>query len=285
MAIAASVKKAFAFGTDTWDPTHRFETSWLLSPWILFAIRALFSFYAFFTSIFILAHECAYAPNGCASSRERFSYFTVLTYWGLAFYFLAAAVHTFTYARTGVPLLARLPRPLQALHSLFYTTITVYPFIVTVVYWATLYSGTWFPTVFDGWSNVSQHMLNSFFALFEIFVPRTSPPPVVHVLWLLVVLAGYLGVAYITHAAQGWYPYSFLDPGRANVTAYVFGILAGALVVFGVVWGLVWARRWVTEKKMGRAGKFARGRTAGDEVAMSERGVKEEVGAAEERRV
>lgn len=31
----------FKFGTDIWDPSHRFETSWLLPPWILFGIRAL----------------------------------------------------------------------------------------------------------------------------------------------------------------------------------------------------------------------------------------------------
>ena len=32
----------FSFGKDVWDPTHRFETSWLLSPWALFFFRALF---------------------------------------------------------------------------------------------------------------------------------------------------------------------------------------------------------------------------------------------------
>lgn len=210
----------------------------------------------------------------------------MLTYWGLTFYFLVSALHTFTYARTGTPLLSRFPRPLQALHSAFYTTIVVYPFLVTVVYWAVLYSGAWFPTVFAGWSNVSQHLLNSVFAVFEIVVPRTGPPPVVHMVWLVVVLAGYLGLAYVTHAAQGWYPYSFLDPDRANVGVYVVGILVGSLVVFGVVWGVVWGRRWVTEKKMGRTGKFARGRDVGGEVVMMEeaRG-KEEGRAVEERRV
>lgn len=34
-------RHAFRFGTDLWDPTHRFETSWLLSPWALFFCRAL----------------------------------------------------------------------------------------------------------------------------------------------------------------------------------------------------------------------------------------------------
>lgn len=34
--------RPFAFGTDAWDPQHRFETSWILSPWALFFLRALF---------------------------------------------------------------------------------------------------------------------------------------------------------------------------------------------------------------------------------------------------
>lgn len=303
MTALGKVKKAFSFGTTPFDPTHRFETSWLVSPYVLFAIRALLvrpppkpqtppsptnprqALYALFTSIFILGWECTHAPDRCASSRARFSYFTVLTYWGLTFYFLVSSLHTFSYARTGTPLLARFPRPLQALHSAFYTTIVVYPFLVTVVYWATLYSGTWFPTAFAGWSNVSQHMLNSVFAVFEIVVPRTDPPPAVHMVWLVLVLAGYLGLAYVTHAAQGWYPYSFLDPGRAKVGVYVVGILVGSLVVFGVVWGVVWGRRWVTEKKMGRTGKFARGRDVGggEVVMMEEARGKDEV--REERRV
>lgn len=28
------------FGTDLWDPSHRYETSWLLPPYALFAVRA-----------------------------------------------------------------------------------------------------------------------------------------------------------------------------------------------------------------------------------------------------
>ncbi|KAK5663759.1 hypothetical protein OQA88_4190 [Cercophora sp. LCS_1] len=260
---------AFRFGTDPWDPSHRFETSWVLSPWVLFWIRALFAVYALFTSIFTLGWSCTHAPTGCDAADAKFSYFTVLTYWGLAFYFLVAAVHTFTYARTGVALLDRFPRPLQALHSAYYSTIVVYPFIVTIVFWGILFDGPWFSVVFDGWSNVSQHALNSAFALFEIFVPRTNPMPPVHMLWLVLVLALYLAVAYITHATQGWYPYGFLDPGKqhAFVAAYVFGIAVGALIVFGVVWGLIWLRKWVTETKLGKTGKFAHESRSRDEMA------------------
>lgn len=36
-----AVRNPFVFGTDLWDPSNRFETSWLLSPWLLFFCRAL----------------------------------------------------------------------------------------------------------------------------------------------------------------------------------------------------------------------------------------------------
>lgn len=41
MTALGKVKTAFSFGTTPFDPTHRFETSWLVSPYVLFAIRAL----------------------------------------------------------------------------------------------------------------------------------------------------------------------------------------------------------------------------------------------------
>ena len=226
------------------------------------------SLYAFFTNFFVIGWVCTH--QGCVAAGDRFSYFTVLTYWGIAFYFLVAALHTFTYARSGVPLLDRFPRPLQALHSAYYTTVVTYPFVVTIVYWVVLYSGPWFPVAFDGWSNVSQHLLNSVFALFEIVFPRTDPPPLVHMVWLILVLALYLAVAYITHASRGFYTYDFLDPAEqhAFVAAYVFGIAVGALIVFGVVYGLIALRKWITETKLGMHGKFAPPRARLDEEEM-----------------
>ncbi|RYP54008.1 hypothetical protein DL768_001158 [Monosporascus sp. mg162] len=307
--------RAFAFGRDRWDPTHRFETSWLLPPWALFAFRALFALYAFTTLFFRIGWGCTHpsstpatAGDGdttntadapvevggerCGSTKASFSFFTVLTYWGIAFYLLVAAVHTATYARNATsrgPLLARFPRPLQALHSLFYTTVITYPLLVTIVYWAVLYPTSFgaaggFPNVYTAWGNASQHALNSLFALFEIFIPRTQPPPLVHLWWLIVILALYLGLAYVTLATQGFYVYPFLNPaenagGRRGVTGYIFGILAGVIVVFGVVWGVVWVRRWVTEEKMGCKGKFAAGgRGSGVDQADPEMTMRAETG-------
>ncbi|KYK57614.1 uncharacterized protein DCS_04625 [Drechmeria coniospora] len=266
----------FRFGTDVWDPSHRFETSWLVGPWLLFACRALFSLYAFTTLFFTLGWTCEHDElGGCVAAARSFSYFTVLTYWGLAFYFFVAALHTFTYASTSRPLLDRFPRPLQALHALFYTTIVTLPFLVTVVFWAVIYDGPWFPIPFNAWRNVSQHDLN---ALFELVFARTDPPLLIHLLWLIAILLAYLGVAFITLADKGFYVYSFLDRekvgSRGHVAAYVFAIAIAIVVVFFVVYVLIWLRRWVTETKLGLNGKFARPQTYDEHAEMSTMGAK-----------
>lgn len=230
------------------------------------------------TRFFIIAWSCTHDElGGCKDVRQSFSYFTILTFWGLGFYFLVAAIHTLTYAIRGRPLLDRFPRPLQALHSLFYTTVITFPFLVTIVYWVVLYENPWFTSEFKAWSNVSQHGLNSLFALFEIFIPRTNPPLWIHIVWLVLILAGYLGIAYITVADQGFYTYNFLDHdeigGRGIVAAYVMGILVGTIIVFCIVWGIIWVRKWLTEKKLGMEGKFAHhSRKSDTEMAVLDNG-------------
>jgi hypothetical protein len=202
----------------------------------------------------------------------------VLCYWGAAFYFLIASIHTFSYALNGgTPLLNQFPRPLQALHYLFWSSITTYPFLVTIVYWGVLYGGP-FKNTFSLWSNISQHGLNSAFALFEIIFTRINPAPWIHVLFLCIILACYLGLAYVTYATKHFYTYSFLNPtprlednmgvniggvGRGTVVGYVFGIAVAIIVIFCLSKSVVWLRKWITERKMGREGKFYQGRRMG----------------------
>ncbi|KFY64234.1 hypothetical protein V496_03393 [Pseudogymnoascus sp. VKM F-4515 (FW-2607)] len=258
----SALRRIFSFSPDLFDSSHRFETSWLITPWALFFFRAFFSFYTFFVLIFNLIWTGVQPSYGGGPAASlSFSYFTILTYWGLAFYFLFSSIHTLTYARHGTPLLARFPRPLQALHSLLYTTILTYPLLVTIVYWAILYTA-WFPTPYPRWTNLSQHAFNSLFALFELVIPRTNRPPWIHLPALILILALYLALAYLTHYTRGVYVYDFLDPGngRGALTGYVLGIAAGIVVIFLVVQGLVWLRKWATEKKLGREGRFHGGR-------------------------
>lgn len=215
--------------------------------------------------LIVLLYQIGYyctnpSAGGCAAARDEFSYFTVLTYWGLCTYNLTTAAHTFSYAHTGRPLLDRFPRPLQALHAFFYTTVTTYPFIVTAVYWGLIYPGTWFPDEFEALTNTSEHALNSAFALFEIVVPRTPAPPCIHAWWCVFTLALYLALAYVTYYTKGFYTYSFLDiqaQGSAITAAYIVGIAVGAVVVFSVVKGVIHLRLWATERVGRMEGKFA----------------------------
>ncbi|PVI03576.1 hypothetical protein DM02DRAFT_612059 [Periconia macrospinosa] len=241
------------------DPTFRFATSWILPPAVLFFIRAALSLYAFTTLFFILAwRSVTGGDGGKTEARHSFSYFTVLTYWGLAFYYAFAAAHTLSYWRTGTPLLARWPRALKEAHSVYYSTIVIYPFIVTAVFWALLAPEDGFPSIFETWTNTSQHAMNAAYALFEIIFPRTEPLPFWHLIPVVILLAMYLGLAYVTYYTQGFYVYSFLDlqkNSRGIVAAYIVGILVAAIIVFLIVKYVIMLRVWVTEKKMGKMGK------------------------------
>ncbi len=219
----------------------------------------------------------------------------VLCYWGTSCYFAVAAIHTFSYAQNRrSSILNRLPRPLQALHHLFWTSITTFPLLVTIVYWGVLYSG--FTTTFAVWSNVSQHALNTVFGLFELFVTRIDPAPWVHLVFLIVILACYCALAYVTYATKGYFVYSFLNPnpshsiinsagkkeniggfGKGGVVGAVFGIALAIIVLFCVTKGLVWLRKWATEDKMGMNGKFmASPAVEPEEIEMGDNLVKSE---------
>jgi hypothetical protein len=135
-------KKMKLFKRNPAEPldTVRFATSWILPPSVLFVIRALISLYIFtsiFTTLGLLSNG-----NEPVEAQHYFSYFTSLTYFGLAFYFLFAAIHTGSYWLTGTPYLTRWPKVLQTMHSIYYSTITTYPFLVTIVYWALIWVRT-----------------------------------------------------------------------------------------------------------------------------------------------
>jgi hypothetical protein len=130
---------------------------------------------------------------------------------------------------------------------------------MAVVYWLLLAGRI--PTTFALWSNTSVHALNSVFAFYEIFFPRTERLPWFDLIPIVVLLALYLGLAYLTHATEGFYPYPFLDfqnnsPGF--VAGVIVGILVAAIIVFLIVRYLIVLRVWVTEKKLGKHGKFSK---------------------------
>ncbi|PWY86852.1 hypothetical protein BO70DRAFT_427848 [Aspergillus heteromorphus CBS 117.55] len=239
------------------DRDHVYETSWLLPPLAYAILRGAISLYIF-TSIFFIWGW--YGTHGDRDEiGQSFSYFTWLTYWGIGFYMLFASIHTACYALKGRSVLFdRWPRALRALHGLFYTTITTYPFLVTIVYWGILFSGPWFTVTMSAWQNISQHGLNSLYALLEITLATTNPHPLLSLAVLIFLLLLYVALAYLTYHTEGFYTYSFLDVGphgehSAKVTGYCFAILAIILVFFVFSWCLIWLRRRLTRGMVKRS--------------------------------
>ena len=134
------------------DPSHHYTSSWLLRPLHLGLLRLLLSLCTFTTIFTIFGYEDTHHKS--LKARQSFSYFTNLTYWGLAFYFLVSGFHTLSYARSGKAWLSSWPRYLQAAHAVFYTTIVTFPILVTLVFWVVLYHDPWFSVTEEAWSNV-----------------------------------------------------------------------------------------------------------------------------------
>lgn len=246
------------------DPRNSFFRSASIPTLALFLIRATISLYCFTTIIVCyswLAHNYSTTNlqdvnissytlvTGSSGIGQSFSFFTYLTYWSLGFYFLSSSVHTFVYWRTGTTWLHSWPRPLQLMHSFYYTTMTCFPFLVSVVFWGTMYSGPWSALGhFEKWINVSVHGLNSLFAVTEIALPETKPAPWSHISVLVTVLSMYLGLSYLTRWTGGFYVYEWMNPahGWVSIVLHILCYTGGILAIFLMVQGLVWLRLYAT---------------------------------------
>ncbi|KAF5374632.1 hypothetical protein D9615_008914 [Tricholomella constricta] len=226
--------------TQPFDSAHKHVTSPVVSAPVLASLRFLLAFYTLFTLLLTLIWNSVRDHSG----QSYFSYFTHLSYIGLCAYFFASGVQTFAFARSLRPAggagstasypLQRWPRPLQFLHVLLQLTITTFPIVVTIVFWILLATPEIFNQAITSWSNISVHLLNTAFGLAEVFFTDIPPAPWLTLPMGILVLACYLGVAYITHDTQGFYPYSFLNPHKqkALLAAYIVGIAVGYCIIF-----------------------------------------------------
>ncbi|KAI1543811.1 hypothetical protein PtrCC142_003859 [Pyrenophora tritici-repentis] len=242
--------KAWGIPNTGFDPSYSFVRSHFVSPVVLACIRALLSIYCFATIIISyswLAHKTAVfklkdvnigsysVQHSNAAIGQSFSFFTYLTFWSLGFYFMISSVHTFMYAFRKRTWLYNWPKALQLLHSMYYSTMTSLPFLVTIVFWGTMNSG-WPPGRFEQWHNLSVHALNSVFAAAEITLSATEPLPWNHLSIVLGILSMYLGLAYLTQYAQGFYVYEWMNPAHGNVSIilHVLGYAGGMIVLFAI---------------------------------------------------
>ncbi|TKX23437.1 hypothetical protein C1H76_4505 [Elsinoe australis] len=265
-----------AYGNTTSTPLFiRHITSWFLPPFALACIRALFSVYIFATILTTIGLQVS--SGNAYASRVSFSFFTVLTWYGLGFYFAVSAIHGFIYSARGRAGFASnsvvydaeagareqvggFRGALRWAHGWYYATVTTFPFLVTGVFWGLLANGALY-SPFSTWNNISEHALNSFFAFFEVFVPRTEATHWIHIVPMVILLALYLGLTYLSHSLNGFYVYPFLNVeknGSGITAAFIIGILVVAIIIFAIVHFVIKFRRWLTETKLGMHGKLSR---------------------------
>jgi hypothetical protein len=184
-----------------------------------------------------------------AAIGQSFSFFTYLTFWSLGFYFLVSSVHTYMDTFRKRAWLHTWPKPLQLAHSLFYSSITSFSFLVGIVFWGTMNSG-WPAGRFEQWINISVHGLNSVFAIVEIILPATAAPPITHLSMVLLILSKYLGLAYLMGWTQDIYVYEWMNPapGTVSIVPHVLGYAGGMLAIFVIVRYVIVERNMLVRK-------------------------------------
>ena len=156
------------------------------------------------------------AYGGPTAAGQSFSYFTVLTLLGNSLLLplrLNSHVHIRT-KRNSSPKQMASPSSstsLVLLHHHYHFSVPGHNCVL-----GNLIRGPWYTDEYDAWSNISQHAMNSLFALFEAFIPRTNPRPWIHLPFIILILALYLGLAYLTKATQEFYVYNFLNPATRS---------------------------------------------------------------------
>ena len=267
----------FGISSATFDPDRTFVRSSLLSPpWLAF-VRLVIAIYCFTTIIVGYTWQAfnisqihlqdvnipsyLMIANSVAIGRS-FSFFTWLCFWSQAFYFLVSSLHTLCFARRHHTWLHdKFPKPLQLAHNLWYTTVTTFPFLVSIVFWAIMYSGPWPTGRYEQWLNLSVHGLNSLFALIEIIIPATKRPPVSHLAVVLLIMSLYLGLAYLTKATQGFYVYEWMNPdhGKVSIVLHVLGYAGGICMIFVLVSLAFWGRVWIFSTRCAEVGNMEKG--------------------------
>ncbi|KAJ9496729.1 hypothetical protein LTR99_010533 [Exophiala xenobiotica] len=267
MALSTSISGYLGHPSDKpFDAKHSFVTSWAMRPTYYGVLRLFLAAYASTTVLYSMSWHARHTdvvhlkdikiPEytivvGANAIGRSFSYFTYLSYYSQALYFLVSGIHTLTYARTGTSWLhSRYPKGLQLAHRLHYAMVVCFPFLISILFWATMRAGPWFTLTFDAWEQMSVHGLNSLFALVEIILPATAPPAWGQLSVLLLVMALYLGLAYLTRATAGWWVYEWLNPqnGAGQIIAHMVGYTAGIVAIFAIVKGMIWLRNRLVDR-------------------------------------
>ncbi|KAG7089989.1 hypothetical protein E1B28_011611 [Marasmius oreades] len=221
------------------DSYHKLVTSPFFSPTLLAWFRASVAVFTTATLIAILVYDSIVTKD----AYRNFSFFTFLTYIGICSYYWASFVQTFWYIRRGFEgyPLQSWGKTLQILHLVLQNTVLNFPIIVTIVFWTSIATPSSVNRLDNLLRNISVHILNSVFCVFEMLLTNNPPPQWIFLPFMILIIGLYTASAYVTHATLGFYPYTFLDPekSRLSVAGYIVGIVIAEIVIFAATRGLM----------------------------------------------
>lgn len=150
-----------------------------------------------------------------------FSYFTVLTNLGIAFWFIGAIFF---------------PRPLERA-SAVRLTLTVYGLATLLVYWIFL-APTHHPEGWNFWANLVLHLGVPLAMAAEDMLAPWPPIKKLTPLWSLAFLVVYVAFVLTRGVNTGWYPYFFFDQAQWGGWSLLFAFLGLLLAAFvGLAYG------------------------------------------------
>lgn len=244
-----------SFGVTTpFDPDKTFVTSPFTAPSALCINRGIRATY---TMTIALVSLVVSACDG--TFTIWFTDFAKYSYVSASFYFVFSFYHTLIYWRTGRYPLASWPRIFQLLHSILYSSIGVFPGIMTVIYWTIQADSSTFATPLNIWLNVSLHLASTVFIFTEILSNSIRPLSLPHVVVLELCFLLYLPIVYICAATLGFYPFTSLDPSTPSLLAgSILSMIAAIAAMFIILQGLASSKLYILRSNDKPAGKLSK---------------------------
>ncbi|KAJ1912013.1 hypothetical protein IWQ60_009864 [Tieghemiomyces parasiticus] len=211
----------------------RFVTSNLVAPRTLFFIRLILALY----SLAVLAVMFV------ANQERFFNYMTCWSFFGLTIYLCLATYLSGRYS-FGIHRYTPEANPLvtasvatQAACWFLYETFATYHLLVPVVYWSVLYSSFADQPLIQILASIGPHATDFGILVIEVLFNRQQMQ-LSHWCIPIIVLAFYLGLAYLVWGVQQIFIYPFLNFNKLHgwVALIIAGIALGTLIIFTVMY-------------------------------------------------
>lgn len=157
-------------------------------------------------------------------------------------------------------------RPLQVCHTLLVSTVSSFPLVVLVIFWSVLRGPAPLGDPYSAFANIGKHTLNYVLTMIDLVVlSRTPLRPWWHLVFLVSMLALYIGIVSITYQRYHVWVYGFFNVQQFGLPLVVcFCLLLGCFTVasFCLTQGLMLLREYIAAKVQ-KSGQWGSARAVG----------------------